>query len=238
MEDDYHAYKLLCETGGTAPNTTKGDLIAIEDIPNGLNYAELTECLIGGENETSDEDVKSAYYNFVNGTQVDGNITQYKQWCEEYDGIGNHKILPLWNGANTVKVSILSASNQKASDELISKFQNYLDPNVSGMGDGKAPIGAFVTVSTATEAPISISADITMKSGYTDTTLIDTAISKYLAEISYEKSQVSYMTIGAEILKVECVDSISHLLVNGGTSDISLDTEEIPTVGTLTWSVV
>lgn len=238
VEDDYHAYKLLCETNGTAPNTTKGELIPIEDVPDGFTYAELTECLIEGENETSDENVKSAYYNYVNNTRTDGNIAQYKQWCEDYKGIGNYKIVPLWNGANTVKVSILNASNQVASDELISEFQNYLDPNISGMGDGKAPIGSFVTVSTATEKSISVSADITMKSGYTDTTMIDTAISNYFAEIAYEKNIIPYMTLGAEILKVDCVESIVNLLVNDGTSDITLDAEEIPTVGTLTWNVV
>lgn len=242
VEGDYYAYELLCETGGTAPNTTKGALIAIEDIPDGFESGELVECLVSGENETSDEDIKSAYYSFVNATRTDGSVSQYQQWCNEFDGksgrIGNHKIFPLWNGANTVKVSILNASNHKASEELIAEFQKELDPDITGMGNGKAPIGAFVTVSTATEVPISISADITMRSGYTDTTLIDTAISNYFADISYEKSIVSYMTLGAEILKVECVESIANLKVNGGTSDIPLGVEEIPTVGTLNWSVV
>lgn len=242
MEDDYHAYKLFCETAGSSPNTLKGELVAIEEVPDGLNYAELTECLVEGLNETSDEDIKSAYYSFVNATRTDGSISQYQQWCEEFDGengrIGNYKIFPLWNGANTVKVSILSSSNRKASDELIAEFQQELDPNITGMGDGKAPIGAFVTVSTATEVPISISANITMRSGYTDTTLIDTAISKYLADISYAKNMVSYMALGAEILKVECVEGIANLRINGSTSDISLGADEIPIVGTLNWSVV
>lgn len=235
VESDYHAYKLLCETGGTAPNTTKGDLIAIEDIPDELSYAELTECLIEGENETSDDDIKTAYFEFVNSTATDGNINQYKRWCDEYEGIGNSKIIPLWNGANTVKVSILSASNRAASSELVQEFQAYLDPNTSGMGDGKAPIGAFVTVSTATELPINVTANITMKSGYTDTTPINDAITKYLAEIAYEKSIVAYMNIGAVILGVEGVDAISNLTVNGGTSDIVLSDEQIAVLGTTTW---
>ena len=237
-EENYHAYSLLCETSGTAPNNTTGDLIAIENIPSGLTYAKVVECLIGGENESSDETIKTTYYKFVNGTQIDGNVAQYEQWCEEYDGIGGYKIFPLWNGNNTVKVSILSTSNGKASDELIAKFQEYLDPNTSGMGDGKAPIGAFVTVTTATEKPISISGEITLKSGYTDTTPINTAISNYLSEFSYDKTILPYMTIGAEILKVDCVERIDNLIVNDGTSDILLGDEEIPTVGTLKWSVV
>lgn len=241
-ENEYHAYKMICETEGSTANNNIGTLTAIDDLPEDLTYSELVECLIEGENETSDEDIKTAYYQYVNDTRTDGNVAQYEQWCEEFDGIGNYKILPLPNDvANTVKVSILSASNRKASDELISKFQNYLDPGVKGMGDGKAPIGAFVTVSTATEKAISVSADVTLKSGYTDPSPISTAISNYFTEISYKKNAkpiVPYMTLGAEILKVECVEGIANLKVNGGTSDVSLGAEEIPIVGTLNWSVV
>lgn len=238
-ENEYHTYKMICETSGTSPNTEFGTLTPIDEIPIGLSHAELIECLIEGENETSDEDIKTEYYHYVNNTRIDGNIAQYEQWCENYDGIGAYKVIPLWNGANTVKVSILSASNKKASDELIAEFQEYLDPGVTGMGDGQASIGAFVTVSTATEKPISVSATITLKQGYSDLTPITDALTKYFADISYKKGKTSvqYMTLGAEILKVECVDGITDLLVNGGTSDVALGTEEIPIVGDVNWVV-
>lgn len=235
VEENTYAYKALCETVGTAPNNQVGDLTPITDMPSGLSNAQLIECLIEGENETSDEDIRDAYYAFVNSTETDGNAKQYERWCEEYDGIGNSKVIPQWNGTNTVKVSILSASNRAASEELIAEFQDYLDPGVTGMGDGKAPIGAFVTVTTATELPINVSATVKMKSGYTDTTPIATALTKYFEEIAYEKSLVAYMNIGAVILGVTGVDTISNLRINGGTSDISLSNEQIAVLGTTTW---
>lgn len=235
LEGGYHAYKLVCETVGTTPNNQTGDLTAITEVPTDLNYAKLVECLIEGENETSDEDIRTAYYEFVNSTATDGNLNQYDRWCNEYDGIGNHKVIPLWNGANTVKVSILSASNRAASEELVAEFQEYLDPGVTGMGDGQAPIGAFVTVGTATELPINVVAKVTMKAGYTDTTVITNALTKYFADIAYEKSTVAYMNIGAVILGVTGVDSISGLTINGGTADIKLGEEQIPVLGTAKW---
>lgn len=237
LEDIYHAYQLKCESVGTAPNNMTGDLTPITDAPSDLSYAKLIECLIEGENETSDEDIKTAYYEFVNSTATDGNTNQYKRWCDEYEGIGNSKIFPLWNGDNTVKVSILSASNRKASDELIADFQKYLDPGVTGMGDGVAPIGAFVTVTTATELPINVAATVKMKSGYTDTTEINNALTNYFSQIAYEKSVIAYMNIGAIILGVTGVDSISNLVINGGTSDITLTDEQIPVLGTTDWTV-
>jgi uncharacterized phage protein gp47/JayE len=237
LEDGYHCYEMQCETFGTTPNNQTGDLTAITDVPNGLEYAKLIECLIEGENITSDEDVKQAYFDYVNSVATDGNTSQYERWCNEFDGIGNAKVFPLWNGDNTVKVSILSASNQAATPTLIEDFQNYLDPGITGMGDGVAPIGAFVTVTTATEVPINVSATVKMKAGYSDTSTIATELSKYFSEISYEKSMLPYMNVGATILGVEGVEFISDLLVNGATEDITFGEEEIPVIGTTNWVV-
>jgi uncharacterized phage protein gp47/JayE len=236
-ETSYHEYRMNCETKGTEPNNVSGDLIAITDIPTELNHAKLIECLIEGENETSDEDIRKAYDDFVNSVATDGNVNQYKKWCNEYDGIGNSKIFSLWNGHNTVKVSILSVSNRAASEELIAEFQEYLDPGIEGMGNGVAPIGAFVTVTTATEKPIDISATIMLKNGYTDTSKITTNLEKYFSEIAYEKNVVAYMNVGAIIINTEGVEFVNDLTINGETSDIVLGDEEIPVAGTMTWTV-
>lgn len=233
----YYEYRLDCDTVGSSPNNQTGDLTPITDFPDGLTYAKVTKCLIEGENETSDADIKTAYYEYVNSVATDGNVAQYKRWCSEYEGIGNAKIFPLWNGDNTVKVSILSVSNRAATEELIAEFQDYLDPGITGMGDGVAPIGAFVTVTTATEVPINVSATVLMKSGYTDTTPIATALENYFSDIAYNKNMVAYMNVGATILNVEGVEFVTDLLVNGSTSDVSLGVEEIPTLGTTNWTV-
>lgn len=236
-EDDYFTYEMECETVGTSPNNQTGDLIAISDIPSGLEYAKITECLIEGENVTSDEDIIQAYFDHVTSTAFDGNVAQYVKWCKEFDGIGNARVFPLWNGKNTVKVSILSASNKKASDTLVADFQEYLDPGITGMGDGVAPIGAFVTVSTAEEFPIDVSATITFKAGYDDTSTIESDLEQYLASVAYNKNTVGYMNIGAIILNNEGVESVNNLTVNGGTSNVVLSAEQIPVVGNLTWAV-
>lgn len=235
--DDLHCYKVLCETAGATPNVVVGDLTPISDNPIGLTSAELIGCLIEGKDETPDDEIRAAYYDFINSKATDGNVNQYERWCAEYDGIGNSKVFPLWNGDNTVKISILSESNRAASSELIAEFQEYLDPNTTGMGDGVAPIGAFVTVTTAQEVAMNVSATITMKSGYSNTDGISKALAEYFSSIAYEKTQVSYMTIGATILGVEGVESINNLLVNGGTVDITLGIEQVPVLGTVNWTV-
>jgi uncharacterized phage protein gp47/JayE len=235
---EYYVYRLDCENEGTSPNNQVGDLTPITEYPSGLGFAQITECLIEGEEERTDDEIREKYYAYLANSAVDGNITQYKAWCDLFDGIGNYKIFPQWNGANTVKVSILSALNGVASEMLINDFQNHLDPNCEGMGNGVAPIGAFVTVSTATEVPINITADVKLKDGYDDITMIDTAVEEYFRSISYDKLTVAYMNVGSVILNAEGVESVSNLKLNGALNDIPLGEEEIPTVGTVAWTVV
>ena len=237
LENDLHTYTMKCETEGTVPNNQTGDLTPITDNPSGLSHAKITECLIEGENESTDEEITQAYYDYISSSVADGNVAQYKRWCSEYDGIGNYKVFPLWNGLGTVKVSILSTSNKQASEELVAEFQEYLDPNTKGMGDGVAPIGAFVTVTTATEVPINVSANVVMKNGYSDTSVITNAVEEYLSDIAYDKTQVAYMNIGAAILNADGVESVNNLKVNSGVADITLGAEEIPILGTTNWVV-
>lgn len=237
VEENAYVYMLKCETLGTSPNNTTGDLTAISDIPYGLSNATLTDCLIEGENETTDEDIRDYYIEYVNSTVDDGNVKQYMRWCTEYDGVGRSKVFPLWNGNNTVKVSILSSSNQVASQELIDDFQEYLDPGTTGMGNGVTPIGAFVTVTTATERPIAVEATIKFQNGYSDTNIIDEALDKYFAELAYDKTLVSYLSVGATILDIEGVEAVSDLKINNGTADIIIGDEEIPILSTTNWVV-
>ena len=238
VTDGIYNYRLKCETSGAEPNSIVGDLTPIDNIDLELYYSMLVECLIDGEDEASDDKIRTTYYNKVKNTNNDGNLGQYKIWCEEYPGIGNYKIIPLWNGDNTVKVSILDSENGVATDTLVSEFQKYLDPGIKGMGDGVAPIGAFVTVTTATELPITVTADVMLAENYTDTSIINEGLNKYFKEVAYKKNILSVMQIGAAILDVEGVEFITNLKVNGGTADLNLGDEYIPVLSTATWKVV
>ncbi|MBR2593582.1 MAG: baseplate J/gp47 family protein [Firmicutes bacterium] len=222
-----HTYKMTCETAGSAGNGYTGIITPIEYI-EGLQSAEITEILVPGSDEETDEELRVRVLFEVSDSARDGNAAQYYKWANEYTGIGNVKVFPLWDGPNTVKISILDAENGKATNSLISEFSNYMDPGSEGKGNGKAPVGAIVTVTTAQEVPVSITFSYTLNSGYSAIYGLAAELGKYFADISYKTETLSFYGVAAKILENASIASISNLKLNGASADISLEGEKIP----------
>lgn len=233
---DEGEFQLEAEEAGAGPNNYIGVLSPITHIA-GLGAAEITDVLILGEDEESDDALRTRYFNFIKSEIQDGNVAQYEYWASEYSGIGRAKVLPCWNGANTVKVSILDANNRKATQTLIDEYQKYIDPSSQGLGNGVAPIGAIVTVSTADEIAVNIAISIEIKDGYVKTDVDDNirnTLEAYFSETAYLRGSVSYMGVGAAILSAEGVNTATQLTVNDTAADIPLTSEQIGVLGTLT----
>lgn len=233
--DEYYHYKLLCDTAGSAPNNTFGNLTPIDYVQD-LEWAQLTNLIKAGEDEEDTEAMRIRYFYAVNNSHTDGNIAQYKYWADEFDGIGRSKIFPCWNGVGTVKVSIVSSAGRAVSSSLLKDFQNYLDPGSKGLGEGQAPIGAKVTCTTATEQKVNVVANIKLADGYTDVTTIDTTkvLTDFFSEIAYVDSSVNFMKLGALLMTVDGIKSVESLSLNGSSGNLALGDEVVPVLGTVT----
>lgn len=245
-ENPYYTFELVCETAGSEPNTCFGDLTPITYISPNLSYAKLVSVITYGEDEEETEVYRYKLQTHAKNPPVDGNIAQYEEWLAQYDGIGKYKIIPCWNGRNTVKLTILNPENERASDELIQEVQEYFDPptetindNIDaenypqgrGMGNGQASIGAIVTVDSVTEIPVEVECTITLNDGYTAITGVKEAVDNYLKSITLSQSSVEYMSIWAEIYAVDCVNSIKSLVVTIG--DVVMDKEITPFINSV-----
>ena len=252
-ENQYYTFELVCETIGSEPNGYLGELTPITFV-NNLSYAKLTSVITYGEDEEETEAFRYRLQTHVKKAPVNGNVYQYDEWLNAYDGIGKYKISPCWNGVNTIKLTVLDSENRVANAELLDRVQRHFDPPTSeindsvedssypqgrGMGNGQAPIGAIVTVDTATKADIVIQCELKLKDGYTTPVGVEDAVEDYLNSIVFEKSTVAYMPISAAIYNAESVDEVLRLtvLVKGVEMDasatpfvssISLSDNEIP----------
>ncbi|MED1642169.1 baseplate J/gp47 family protein [Brevibacillus agri] len=187
-----------------------------------------------GFDAESDDDLLQRYYERIRTPATSGNKAHYKNWAKEVPGVGDARVIPLWAGDNTVKVVIIDSDKKPASSAIVADVQEYIDPGVTGTGEGAAPLGAFVTVVSAAGVSIDVSVTITLSAGYTLQQLtenISMSLTQYLKDIAFVEPMVSYAKVGATILESEGVEDYSGLTVNGGTANISVSIEEVAILG-------
>jgi uncharacterized phage protein gp47/JayE len=216
-------------SGNVGASTITQMPITIQGIISVTNTAPTHD---GYEAET-DARLRERYYSALRQPATSANKYAYINWAKEVNGIGNAKCVPLWSGANTVKVIIINSLCQPASSELVAAAQTYIDPAASGTGQGQAPIGAYCTVASATNKSISVSVKINRLDAYSDLTVktnIQNKITQYLQDIAFSQDYVSYAKIGSLILEAEGVKDYTTLLLNNVTANIAVGNEEIATI--------
>lgn len=234
-------YKLLCESVGVAGNTLFGTLLPIDHVPN-LTRAVLSNVLIPGEDEETDESLRNRFYEAVNEPPFGGNIADYKQKINSMPGIGASKVYPVWNGGGTVKCTIIASDWSVPSSTLVSEVQTNIDPIVnSGKGIGLAPIGHEVTITGVVAQSINVESSITLANGYTIGMVqaeIESVIGQYLLEQRQSwDAQTQIIVRGAQIdariLTVPGVEDVNGTTVNGSSNNVMLDSDDIPLLGTV-----
>ena len=231
-------YRLECEEAGAQGNNVNGTLIPVDYI-QGLGRATLTELLIPGEDQESDDELRERYFEQIGEKSFGGNVIDYKNKTKSIDGVGAVKVTPIWNGGGTVKLTILDSNYDKASDVLIEEVQNKICPDFSNEGLGLAPIGHIVTVDTVEEVEINIQSQVTIDDTTTSEKVkenIGAAIEKYLLgqretwedtdTIVIRKAQVE-----AIILNTEGVIDVSNTILNNQSGNIELSKYQVPVLG-------
>ena len=231
---DYE-YELECETVGSNPNGNTGTLIPIEYI-SGLTSAEITEMLIPGEDEEDTESIRTRYLNSFDTQAYGGNKKDYEEKTTAISGVGAVKVTPVWNGGGTVKLTILDSEYNTASQNLIERVQETIDPNKDASGIGIAPIGHIVTVDTATKIEITISTVLTLDGIAIENVKadIDAILQEYLLEL--RKNWGSSNTLIVRISQIESkilavsnkILDISNTQINGKSANLELDSYSIP----------
>jgi len=150
------------------------------------------------------------------------------------------KVTPVWDGGGTVKLTILDANFNKATNTLIETVQNEIDPvGHAGKGFGIAPIGHVVTVDTVDEVTINIATNILFDDGYSwegaEQEIID-LMEEYLLDLRKEWASqnqliVRVAQIETRILTVPGVIDITNTKINGLPQNLFLGEYEIPILG-------
>ena len=186
----------------------------------------------GGTDSESDEALVARLYDFLQLPATSGNAYHYRQWAKEVNGVGEAKVFPLWNGAGTVKVVIVDQSFNPAEEDVVTACADYIEKN--------RPIGAEVTVVSATKLTVSISATVKI-SGNTSKERVEQdfleKVHQYIKDVAFVGKELIYNRISALLMEVDGVSDYTALTLNGKTQSVALTDDQVPIIETVVISL-
>lgn len=257
--DADYIYELTCETPGVGGNSYTGPVLPVSAIA-GLTSASIGTIITAGTDEETDEALRARYFASFGAQAFGGNIAAYRQAILAINGVGAVQVYPAWKGGGTVLCSILGADLKPALPAVVSEVQEIICPSEDGGntpspdGYGMAPIGAAVTITTATELTLNITCNIQFEGSVQDgvatyQTEIEEKIAEYLHEVCgtwgepLKTYTVNYpvMVYVARIiyavLQISSVVNMTNVLINGSPNDLELtetaELQQIPVLGTV-----
>lgn len=186
------------------------------------------EVATGGSNAETDAALVARFYNHLQKPATSGNIAHYRQWALEVNGIGNAKVMPLWDGPGTVKVLVVGNGNEPVDSTIVTKCAERIEEY--------RPIGAEVTVISAEGLDVNISASISIDSSTTKEIVLDNfkeALEDYLRSIAFTNYTVVYNRIAYILLDIKGVVDYSELTVNGEIENVAIGSDQVPILGTV-----
>lgn len=229
IDETYIIVPVECDTPGIIGNVP---ISAINSFPvtlPGIISVSNETALSGGFETEDDIQLRDRYFQKVGYPISSGNALSYEFWAREVSGVGDAKVIPLWNGAGTVKVIIVNTARGVANASLITDVTTYIET--------VRPVGAVVTVVSAVPKVIAISVHLIKKEGITDLVAISQmtdSISSYFMSIPFSQNYASYAQIGKAILSCDGIVDFSGLTINSGVVNISILATEVAVLGAIT----
>ncbi|EGT3903074.1 baseplate J/gp47 family protein [Clostridioides difficile] len=237
--------KAECRVAGIIGNVSKGSVAVLLGSISGVKSVTNKEDFRGGTDIEDEEHFRERVLVAEQEDKLSGASSDYIRWAKEVDGVGYAYVVPEWAGAGTVKVLILDKNRKAATQELIDKVQEYIYPNVEeGQNrNGKAPIGAIVTIATPQTLLINVKASFVFSNGFSQETVLNilkNKIDKYLDKIDIGGT-VSYNAIyslaGSMMLTDEGIEDFSNLTINDVKENIKLQ-DQVVGIGEIVNEVV
>lgn len=138
--------EMQAEESGTSANSYLGQVLPVTPNDN-LAWAEIVKITIPARDEENDDHLRARLLNSNSWVAYGGNVADYLDMTSKIHDVGATQVYPTWDGPGTVKLVILNNDLMPASQTLIKKVKEEIDPEESTtQGYGLAPIDHRVTV--------------------------------------------------------------------------------------------
>jgi uncharacterized phage protein gp47/JayE len=216
-------YEATCEQLGVAGNQYGGDILPVDNV-NGLGSATLDAApLIPAQDAETDDALRERFYLIVRENPYGGNVSDYTIKTLSVAGVGAVKVFPAKvMGKGNVGLVVGDENSNRATQTLVDKVQVLMGED----GNGIAPIGHTVHVTTCTDLNVNVTAGIRLKNGYTFSQVepvVNEAIRSYIDNIGFNDDTIYHAKLVSEMLTSHegIIDAI-NVTMNGSGENIKL----------------
>ena len=185
------------ELPGYNGNIASGTAEVPVNVPAGIDAVTNTT-FIGGDNEESDETLRSRVIGSYLNRPNPANAAFYKQLAESVDGIDKAGTLERFSGAGTVGVFV-ARKDWDVTDEALAEVTELIDKN--------KPLGAVASVQRASHLDVDLEIRVKAKEGYEESEvkrMVTDAFTDYIGTIPVGGSML-LSTLGNYIYSTGCV---------------------------------
>ena len=185
--------------------------------------------LTGGTAAESDDSLRQRIDDLFagRGDSYVGNKKDYERWAKEVAGVGFAHCIPVYAGANTVKVVIMDANGEPANQEICKAVELHIFGTGRDDINRLAPIGIVqYEISPPILTEINYSFDLKLKENFTVEIVqknFREALRTYYGELVESDGSVEpvvYVHISAILSKVAGVADFKHLRINGKIGNV------------------
>jgi len=229
-----------CTQAGVAGNVSADSISLMVDPLEDIESVTNELAAVGGTDEEDDDTFRERIMERErdNDSSFVGCDADYRRWALEINGVGTAIVVPEWDGPGTVKLIIMDRNGAPATSTILTNVYNYIispDDRQSRL----APIGATLTVVTASVMSLTITADIVKE--------VDVAVEDIVAAFKanlapvFEEAMADgvlrWTKVGAALSKTTGVVDYENLLVDGSNENIEVSLDEYPVAGTINLTV-
>ncbi|MEG0780764.1 MAG: baseplate J/gp47 family protein [Oscillospiraceae bacterium] len=229
---------LTAEQVGLAYNIGSGEIVSTL-----RNYSGVTGykngAIAGGTDPETDDALCGRIYARLRRSPTSGNPYHYQSWALTVSGVGAARVLSKWDGPGTVQVLLASGELTPVAADVVAAAKVKIE--------AERPVGAGVTVVSATGHPVAIAATVTIDGSTTKAAVqsqfaaaatgylralaageFDTAIDVDFETIASRSYTVLYNRMAFLLLSIPGVRDYSLLTVGGGTGNLTILATEVP----------
>lgn len=233
LDDGKLSLNVEAEKEGSLYNLVANSIYKFDAGISGLSRVYNTDPIRNGSDLENDDLLRERTLLRMRYPGTSGNQYHYMHWAMEVEGVGRVKVFPVWDGPGTVKVSILDANQRVANENLIKSVKKHIDNDGDRKGESLAPIGALLTVTSASVKALNVTGSVILQTGSKLkkedlSERLKDDLQKYIDKyISYKSSRLTVAKVIDILYQIEGVLDIDQLKVNGVNDSISFEQEEI-----------